>query len=135
MFPTSRKTVPPRRGPTSVMPSVTRNVVMIAIAQVAVIVVTILGAAAAWRLATVREWGVPGLTLHVAVFGGFALFLPVAWTAVCLLVLRRARSDWVRAAAYWSGPVLLAWLLVLAWSAAGQPILAGLLGADSTPAP
>lgn len=105
------------------MPSTIRNVVLIALTQLTVIVFTVLGAAAAWRIAADSQVGVPTLTINTAAAGSFGLFLPALWVAVCIATLRRAQTDWARALAYWSGPLLVVLLVVFGWAAAVRPIL------------
>lgn len=106
------------------MPSTTRNLVLIAITQLGVIVLTVLGSAAALQLAVALDslW-LDELTLSMAALGSFGVFVPVIWIAGALLVLRRAERGWVRAVTFWSGPVLLLALTVLGWRAAARPIL------------
>ena len=101
-----------------------RNVMVIAMAQVAVIVAGVLAAAVASKVMTTASIEVPGETSAFATFGIALLLLPLVWAAVLLSFVRSPNASERNAGiVFVFGIVLLAGLLWAAWSIAISPFL------------
>jgi hypothetical protein len=106
----------------------TRNTVILALVQVGVIVLGVLGAGAAHKWSTTFNIRLPSSTIFVAEYGFLALVLPVAWVTVALLSMRRdAESENAKPLVFYSG-ILLLLVLLLTVGCAGVRPLAWLLG-------
>ncbi len=99
-----------------------RNVIIMAMAQVAVIVAGVLAAAVALKVMTTGSIEVSSETSAFATYGAALLLLPLAWITVLLSILRSPNAVGRYAGiVYLMGIVLLAGLLWAAWSTAIGP--------------
>lgn len=102
----------------------TRNTVIVALAQVGVIVAGVLAAGAAHKWYAVPGVKLPSSTVLLAEYGYIALVLPVAWATVALLIMRQNYdSEAPRWLAFFSGIVVVLLLLFGVWQAAARPLL------------
>lgn len=85
-----------------------RNAVVIALAQVAIIVAGILGAGATGRILETNPNALMPPALQVLVsYGAFLLVVPLAWITIALLIRRNPRcGDAIKVLTFVSGPVL-----------------------------
>src|SRR5262245_9115282 len=106
-----------------------RNLTLLALAQIVVLVAAILGASVAhkWHT-TLRVAGEAWSTGLLMSYGWLGLAIPVAWLALTLWVLHHRRAtDEVKVAAVLVGLLLLVIFLAAAWYGAASPLL-GMMG-------
>jgi len=101
-----------------------RNTVIVALAQVGIIVVGTLAAGAVIKWYGLGFAGLPVSTVFVAEYGFLILGLPVAWAAIALYLLRHnPDDDGVRWGTFGSGVLVVLLLLVGVWHTAAWPFL------------
>jgi hypothetical protein len=101
-----------------------RNTVILALTQVGVIVVGVLGVGAVFKWHATMTVRPPAATTLMVEYGYLALVLPLAWTALALYMLRTIEHDespgWL---VFCSGVVLLLLLLVAVGYSVVAPFL------------
>jgi hypothetical protein len=101
----------------------TRNNVILALVQTAVIVFGVLGAGAAYRWYANLSIAPPISINLFADYGMLMMVLPLAWITATLSIEWSDTPDFYRIIAFWSGVLLLLLLLLGVWYAVAKPFL------------
>lgn len=100
------------------------NAVLVALAQVGIVVIGILFAGASQKIWTDKGIPITSVTLFFLDFGFLFLAIPLGWISVAMVVRqRRSASDDVKYLAFWSGTALIVSLTVFELYAIFSPWL------------
>jgi hypothetical protein len=108
-----------------------RNLVLLALAQIGILVAAVLGASAAhkWYTTVRTPFFEPWVSRILMGYGWLGLTLPVAWLALTLYVLRSERAtDRAKVSAVLMGFLLLAIFSGAAWLGAASLLLRMMVG-------
>lgn len=88
------------------------NAVRLALMQVGVLTIGVLGAGLHRKIVMMNGWQPPPLISAITDYGFISLILPLVWITVAVLVHRREMSDAAKNMVFSSGAVLVAVMII-----------------------
>ncbi len=105
------------------------NILIVALMQVGVIVAGVLASGLCHKIRTNSGIAMPHAAALLYDYGVLSFSIPIVWTTIALIVLRRPQmADEVKSAAFWLGVLLLLLLLGFVWHADVSPWFHGEYG-------